>query len=106
MTETVLGSLDEADALFHHVAPRPLAEVDVLARGRAALEEANAALGLALAPDEIDYLLAYFARARAQPDRRRAHDVRAGELRALPPQDLQRRPGSSTASRSRSRSSG
>ena len=34
---------------------------------------------------------AQFARAEAQSDRRRAHDVRAGELRALPPQDLQRR---------------
>ncbi len=31
--------------------------------------------------------------AAAQSDRRRAHDVRAGELRALPPQDLQRRLG-------------
>ena len=28
-------------------------------------------------------------RARARPDRRRAHDVRAGQLRALPAQDLQ-----------------
>jgi len=67
MTETVLRSLGEADALFRHVAPRPLAEVDVLAGGRAAIEQANAALGLALAPDEIDYLLAYFAERRRNP---------------------------------------
>ena len=60
MTETVLASLDEAELLFRHVAPRPLAEIDVLGRGRAAVLEANAAMGLALAPDEIDYLLAYF----------------------------------------------
>ncbi|HYU67693.1 MAG TPA: phosphoribosylformylglycinamidine synthase [Burkholderiales bacterium] len=60
MTETVLGSLDEADALFRHHDPKPFAVVDVLARGRAALEDANAALGLALAPDEIDYLLAHY----------------------------------------------
>jgi len=58
MTETVLGSLDEADLLFRHVAPKPLAEIDMLARGRAAIQEANAAMGLALAPDEVDYLLA------------------------------------------------
>ena len=32
----------------------------MLGRGRAAIEEANAAFGLALAPDEIDYLVAYF----------------------------------------------
>jgi phosphoribosylformylglycinamidine synthase len=60
MTETVLGSLDEADALFRHYDPKPFAVVNVLARGRAALEDANAALGLALAPDEIDYLLAHY----------------------------------------------
>src|SRR5437870_4014418 len=60
MTETVLGSLDEADALFRHHDPKPFAVVNVLARGRAALEDANAALGLALAPDEIDYLLAHY----------------------------------------------
>ena len=61
MTEAVLGSLEEADRLFQHIAPKPLAEMDVLARGRTALEDANTSMGLALAPDEIDYLLAYFA---------------------------------------------
>src|SRR5712671_1367980 len=60
MTETVLGSLDEADALFRHRDPKPLAVVNVLARGRAALEDANIALALALAPDEIEYLLAHY----------------------------------------------
>jgi len=49
MTETVLRSIDEADALFRHHEPKPLAVVNVLARGRAALDEANTALGLALA---------------------------------------------------------
>jgi len=67
MTEAVLTSLDQADLLFRHVAPKPLAEVDVLARGRAAIEEANAAMGLALAPDEVDYLLAYFEGRRRNP---------------------------------------
>jgi phosphoribosylformylglycinamidine synthase len=67
MTEAVLGSLAEAEALFRHVAPKPLAEIDVLGRGRLAVEEANAALGLALAPDEVDYLLAYFDSRRRNP---------------------------------------
>src|SRR3989339_831047 len=67
MTETVLASLDEADALFRHVAPRPLAEVNVAGLGRAAIEEANLALGLALAPDEIDYLVQYFTGAGRNP---------------------------------------
>ncbi len=60
MTETVLASFQEATALFRHVPPKPLAEIDLQGRGRAAIEEANASMGLALAPDEIDYLAAYF----------------------------------------------
>ena len=60
MTETVLASPAEAEALFRRHEPGPLASVKVSERGRAALEDANAALGLALAPDEIDYLLAYY----------------------------------------------
>ncbi|HKC53903.1 MAG TPA: phosphoribosylformylglycinamidine synthase, partial [Burkholderiales bacterium] len=67
MTETVLGSLDEADALFRHHEPKPLAVVNVLARGRAALEGANTALGLALAPDEIDYLLSHYRNLARDP---------------------------------------
>ena len=60
MTETVLDSLDQAEQLFRHVGPRPLASIDIFARGRAALEEANHAMGLALSADEIDYLLENF----------------------------------------------
>ena len=56
MTESVLGSLEAADALFERVAPRPLGAVDVLGKGRDAIEAANLELGLALASDEIDYL--------------------------------------------------
>src|SRR5258705_100266 len=67
MTETVLGSLDGADALFRHHEPRPFAVVNVLARGRAALEDANTALGLALAPDEIDYLLSHYRNIARDP---------------------------------------
>jgi phosphoribosylformylglycinamidine synthase len=67
MTETVLPSLDAAEGLFRHVAPRPLTEIDVLCGGAAAIEEANGRFGLALAPDEIEYLVAYFASHRRNP---------------------------------------
>ena len=67
MTETIVGSIDEAAGLFHHSAPKPLTLVDVLGSGRSALDEANAAFGLALAPDEIDYLVAYFTNHRRNP---------------------------------------
>ena len=56
MTETVLATLEEADRLFHHFEPKPLATIDLLGGGRAALEAANRAMGLALSADEIDYL--------------------------------------------------
>ncbi|RPJ75362.1 MAG: phosphoribosylformylglycinamidine synthase, partial [Acidobacteria bacterium] len=67
MTETVLPALEAADELFRHVAPKPLTEVDLLGRGRAAIEDANLRFGLALAPDEIDYLVSYFEGARRNP---------------------------------------
>jgi len=56
MTETVLHEAGEAQALFAHAAPKPLATVPLLAEGEAALERANTELGLALSADEIAYL--------------------------------------------------
>ena len=67
MTETVLASLQEAHALFHHTRAQPLKEVDLLGRGAAALEAANRTMGLALSEDEIAYLAEYFARIRRNP---------------------------------------
>ncbi|HEX9301476.1 MAG TPA: phosphoribosylformylglycinamidine synthase, partial [Casimicrobiaceae bacterium] len=67
MTESVFGALDDARALFSHFAPKPLATIPLLAQGRAAIERANAELGLALAPDEIDYLDANFRRVGRDP---------------------------------------
>ncbi len=60
MTESVLDTVDAAEQLFRHVAPRPLVAIDLLAHGRAALAEANRSMGLALSADEIDYLLENF----------------------------------------------
>ena len=67
MTEAVVTSLEETAALFRHVAAKPLTSVDVLAQGRGAIDEANTRFGLALAPDEIDYLVAYFTTAGRNP---------------------------------------
>ena len=60
MTESVLTDASQAALLFSSVAPVPLATADVLGEGRAALERADRELGLALASDEIDYLLQSF----------------------------------------------
>jgi phosphoribosylformylglycinamidine synthase len=56
-----------AAQLFHHVEPQPLATVDLLKGGKKALEQANADLGLALSPDEIDYLTENFKRVKRNP---------------------------------------
>lgn len=60
MTETVLADASDAAKLFAHHEPAPLGSVDVLEGGREALVDANVALGLALAEDEIDYLVEAF----------------------------------------------
>ena len=67
MTEAVMGSLDDAASLFQHVPPRALSSIDVLQGARAALMQANSALGLALSDDELDYLLDNFTRIGRNP---------------------------------------
>jgi len=67
MTESVLPAREAARALFTGLHPEPLAHVDVLNGGKAALERANAQWGLALAGDEIDYLLDAFTRLGRNP---------------------------------------
>ncbi|WP_342781011.1 phosphoribosylformylglycinamidine synthase [Tepidimonas alkaliphilus] len=67
MTESVWPDVEAAAALFTPLQAAALERVDVLGRGRAALEEANRAWGLALADDEIDYLLEAFGRLGRNP---------------------------------------
>ncbi len=67
MTETVLESSEQASCLFARAEPRPLALIDVLNGGRDALVAADRSLGLALAEDEINYLVASFGRLGRNP---------------------------------------
>ncbi|HKP65781.1 MAG TPA: phosphoribosylformylglycinamidine synthase, partial [Casimicrobiaceae bacterium] len=67
MTETVLRDMEEARALFAHVAPRPLTTIPLRESGPAALSAANDAFGLALSDDEIDYLANAFERLQRDP---------------------------------------
>ncbi|TDQ39834.1 phosphoribosylformylglycinamidine synthase [Tepidicella xavieri] len=60
MTESVMARREDAWQLFTELAPTPMAHVDVLGGGRTALAQANTAWGLALADDEIDYLVQAF----------------------------------------------
>lgn len=60
MTESVVAHRSEAARLFTELQAQPMEHVDVQGGGRAALEEANRRFGLALADDEIDYLVQAF----------------------------------------------
>ena len=60
MTESVLERAEDGEWLFVRAEPRRLGRID-LAPGRSALVDANKRLGLALADDEIDYLMKSYA---------------------------------------------
>nr|WP_288453436.1 phosphoribosylformylglycinamidine synthase [uncultured Pseudomonas sp.] len=70
MTQLVLSNLQDAGQLFSQAEPKPLTAVDILGGGRPALEKANVELGLALAEDEIDYLVNAFQGLKRNP-----HDI-------------------------------
>ncbi|HSW16225.1 MAG TPA: phosphoribosylformylglycinamidine synthase, partial [Ramlibacter sp.] len=67
MTETALFERSGAQQLFTELEAAPMAHVDVLEGGRAALEKANVQFGLALADDEIDYLVEAFRKLGRNP---------------------------------------
>ena len=67
MIEAVLPSLAAATCLFIEETPRPLASVALGADGHAALVAADQRLGLALSADEIEYLVAAYAKLNRDP---------------------------------------
>lgn len=66
MTQTVHYDNAEPDLFAHHP-PKPLLSVEIIERGRDALVEANARLGMALSDDEVDYLTAGFQQLGRNP---------------------------------------
>ncbi len=67
MTESVMADRAQAAELFTELQAAPLATIDVLAGGKAALESANTEFGLALAADEIGYLVDAFTQLKRNP---------------------------------------
>ena len=67
MTESVMTDRAQAAGLFTELQGAPLQTINVLAGGKAALEAANSEFGLALAADEIDYLVAAFTQLQRNP---------------------------------------
>ena len=67
MVETVFTDLQQAQTLFVQHQPAPLTEVDIMSGGVEALKQANISLGLALANDEIEYLVTSFQELERNP---------------------------------------
>ncbi|MFK5912786.1 MAG: phosphoribosylformylglycinamidine synthase [Woeseiaceae bacterium] len=67
MTEAVFTDVDEGENLFLKSEPTELQRIDILTQGREALVSANTELGLALAEDEIDYLVKSFTEMKRNP---------------------------------------
>jgi len=60
MTESVMGDPKDAKQLFKVLEPKPVTYIEVMKFGKKALLDANHHLGLALASDEMDYLMEAF----------------------------------------------
>ncbi|HVC18211.1 MAG TPA: phosphoribosylformylglycinamidine synthase [Rhodanobacter sp.] len=67
MTQSVLPRIDDAQGLFLAGSPGDLVHVALGADPQVALADANVRLGLALAGDEIDYLVARYAELGRDP---------------------------------------
>ena len=67
MVESVLDELQKAEVLFSQQQPAPHTSVDILGGGEEALKTANIELGLALADDEIGYLVTSFKELKRNP---------------------------------------
>lgn len=68
MVEVILAGFESAEQLFVRTEPAVVKSVDILTEGRSALELANVQLGLALANDEIDYLVENFIKLGRNPN--------------------------------------
>lgn len=67
MTEAVFPDLQSAEKLYHVATPAPLSSVDILGGGKEALVQANSDMGLALSPDEVDYLMENYIKMGRNP---------------------------------------
>src|SRR3546814_5654588 len=78
MTQSLLASHDEAGALFRVPARGGVERIAL-----AGLEEANARLGLALAPDEIEYLRERFGELGRDPSDVERSEEHTSELQSI-----------------------
>ncbi|MDO4433413.1 MAG: phosphoribosylformylglycinamidine synthase, partial [Alysiella sp.] len=67
MTESVLSDFQATEKLFSQHNQQTFETIDVLNGGKSVLEQANQNMGLALSPDEIDYLIENYQNLNRNP---------------------------------------
>lgn len=67
MTESLITDLEQVESIFRHEQPKPLARVNVLEIGLDAMKQVDRQLGLALAEDEMLYLLDSYSELGREP---------------------------------------
>lgn len=67
MIEVVMSDASEAEALFSDAEPLPMRIIELGSNPQIALQQANIDLGLALSPDEIEYLADNYASLNRNP---------------------------------------
>jgi phosphoribosylformylglycinamidine synthase len=67
MTQTLLSDIQDTESLEEHPPSSPLRVIELASRGSTALEIANDDLGLALADEEVAYLVAQYAELGRDP---------------------------------------
>ena len=67
MTQSVLTKRTQAEGLFVHEDPRPLAHIDFHSDARQSLIEANQNYGLALSEEDLDYLIKAYRKLERGP---------------------------------------
>ncbi len=67
MTESVFADVDALSAVFTSGQAASLQYIDILAKGKQALKEANIELGLALSEQEVEYLVGAFSDLKRNP---------------------------------------
>ena len=90
MTESVVFSVQEAAALFARHPEKALERLELGDEPQAVLSRANQEMGLALAEDEIRYLIRHYLGLGQIPTDVELMMFAQANSRALPAQDIQR----------------
>ena len=67
MTESVITNVNLIDNMFNKTSGKTYTEIDILTLGKSHLETVNKEMGLALSPDETDYIYNNYTKIKRNP---------------------------------------